>query len=76
MDEDTAKTKWCPMMQVSITGTGDRYVNNRGRVMKEGEKNDSLCIASDCLAWREHEQGWDADSIHEGQGYCGLAGKP
>lgn len=67
MTEDEAKTKWCPKAMVpmrsgdssrnrGLTGNGDTF-------LPEG----TLCIASECMAWRE------TSTQH---GYCGIAGRP
>ncbi len=75
MTEDDAKTKWCPMFQVSAGMTGNDDVNNRM----------GLCIASECMAWRwrrkpkpemVEQSGHREVTIpaDPGSGYCGLAG--
>ena len=69
MKEDEAKQKWCPYARSRSIQRGDG-VTVCGALT-------TVCIASDCMAWR-----WDefinitpeADVIREG--YCGLAGKP
>jgi len=75
MTEDEAKTKWCPFVRAISYGspspTEDHmYITNR-------EGPDSLCIGSECMAWRTYELRIGAKSvIPDGQGYCGLAGRP
>jgi hypothetical protein len=63
MNEEEAKTKWCPMARVQSAETGPAYnVRDNGLFI-----NEIKCIASDCMMWRE------IDAIKGG--YCGLAGK-
>lgn len=75
MNEDEAKTKWCPLA-LNNACTRNAPDNPLGEpVIPDGAK----CIASDCMMWR-----WDiapARAEHIGldvqppTGYCGLAGK-
>lgn len=65
MTEAEAKEKWCcqPFIKKLV-----KYTD------RDGDKGyfaqPSLCIASDCMAWR-WEDGPDAKLS-----YCGIAGKP
>lgn len=73
-DEQTAKTKWCPMVR---DGGGMRTARKRFN----GRIEYSCCIASDCMMWR-----WTVSpsQVRHGKvlgneqmiavGYCGLAG--
>jgi len=76
MIESEARQKWCPFVRFHVRPSGvDKSINNRVTGMDDDPLN-TLCIASDCMAWRwipevkmPHEQ---ADN----EGYRGLAGKP
>lgn len=69
MNEETARTKWCPFARVvyhyrlEAVAAANRPSNDVGK--------NALCIASDCMAWR-----WTRSSIIDDAGYCGLAGRP
>lgn len=69
MTEDDAKTKWCPMYQVS---GADGY-NNRDDVPGYPK-----CIASDCMMWRTTVicMSDDPEILNDVRkdGYCGLGG--
>jgi hypothetical protein len=78
MTEDEAKTKWCPKVQLMATGdpvNGGDILTNRGDRPAPGMFS---CIGSECMVWRKSEDGYyaDDDAYIEGQGHCGLAGKP
>ncbi len=74
MTEEEAKTKWCPMVQVS-TSTENTVYTNRER------SSEFACIASDCMWWVSY--GSDIKiAVEEGKqyahplpatGYCGGA---
>jgi len=79
MNENEAKTKWCPMFrQSSLSDDGNR---NYGNPFNENDR----CIASECMAWRwyysiandlalgtsPHKTDGDGNEL----GYCGLAGR-
>ncbi|MCI0366686.1 MAG: hypothetical protein L0219_22715 [Phycisphaerales bacterium] len=79
--EDEAKAKWCPFVRVSVVSdpVALTYAHNRddAQMMSSGFN----CIASQCMAWREHavmRQVKDAHGTITGisTGFCGLAGKP
>ncbi len=77
MTEDEAKKKWCPFAR-SLQSDGDNLASaNRGfdSIVDVG----SMCIASECMAWR-HYYTVDPFGIIEPiklhEGYCGLVGKP
>ena len=70
MTEQEAKTKWCPMAQISY-----QLYSGVGRLDYQ------TCIASDCMMWRyktNGQMGYDRnpDDICLASGYCGLGGKP
>lgn len=79
MTESEAKQRWCPMARVVMTPQDPTWQNqaltNRGTF---DTGNGIMCIASDCMIWRE------ADRIEDPRkfgnfiptGYCGLANKP
>lgn len=79
MTEDEAKTKWCPHVRVAA-GFRELAYN---RAQNDSPIKHTACIGSACMAWRWK---WDAgggDAVEEhrkpsgqGDGYCGLAGKP
>lgn len=75
MIEDEAKTKWCPFARCHPPNGTRGYSRNRSEDIETLQT--SMCIASDCMAWRC--DGWvGADPATEemNDGYCGLAGKP
>lgn len=74
--EEEAKKKWCPYANVSASDSdiiSNRHIQNDNSVLISF----SLCIASECMAWR-----WDYIEVSldtagdPTKGYCGLAGKP
>jgi len=84
MTEEEAKKRWCPMVRCtgrseflgdmeSPAGNCDAEV---GGVI-DRKPSYALCIASDCMCWRnlfhETETDIDGDKKYLG-GYCGLAG--
>ena len=54
MTEDEAKTKWCPFVRVLVTQNDESWyagmLTNRGTI--PADNTDTLCIASECMAWR------------------------
>lgn len=71
MTEETARTKWCPMVRFS--GEDNNSTFNRADIfpMNHPETNNVCiprCIASDCMMWR-------MEGSSNKLGYCGLAGK-
>lgn len=79
MNEEEARTKWCPMVQV--IPIRESFMQNRD--IQETEPANYCCIASDCMMWREHKQlrgditglGSANATFETVGGYCGLAGK-
>ena len=53
MTENEATTKWCPMSRSSVEPNGS--ADNRGIMNEAGCHNSTLCIASECMAWRWNE---------------------
>lgn len=93
LTEDQARTKWCPA--VRGWGNQDGSYCNRPVVGEDGGHMSSaktLCIASDCMAWRKLTVWIDRatnepaipgvtaigalEERYSDTGYCGLAGKP
>lgn len=73
MNEDKAKTKWCPLARRF------NYCQNRDEKGKPYPQD--TCTATDCMMWRwEKRPTGDLPSTtgtaREGYGYCGLAGWP
>ena len=74
MTEEEAKTKWCPMVRLSVGH--DDYKESHVAVNRWNGYASALyskCIASDCMMWVT-----DAQSIKDlerwgRQGRCGLA---
>lgn len=74
---EEAKKKWCPYALEWDANGGAVYSFNRRH--GGGPGSDSLCLASDCMAWRHapSELVTDGDgnviaTIH--RGFCGPAG--
>lgn len=72
VNEDEARTKWCPMGQVAV-----------GELSFERDNRKIMCIGSRCMAWRDlvkdKIEGTSNNSFITREiigGYCGLAGKP
>lgn len=74
--EDEAKTKWCPMVRVTVAvgPAGDVYTS-------DNHGNDGIhpeCIGSACMVWRWAS--YEDSAINEGGpddfGYCGLVRQP
>ncbi len=86
MNEEEAKTKWCPAVRVTAPDMGSEAglvsVNRYESSDDGGEWNHCLCIGSACMAWRwtnkagTKEDGSPAYYSGAWQGFCGLAGKP
>lgn len=81
LTEKEARKKWCPFARVKDNGCStNRHAGTHKR--KDGKfsilRSNSMCIASECMAWR-----WEEDNIEriradgprdsEIRGYCGLA---
>lgn len=66
MTEDEAKTKWCPFVRVVIGPDNPTWqggmLTNRGAI--PADNRDTLCIGSQCMAWR-----WTRSP----DGFCGLS---
>ena len=82
MNENEAKTKWCPFVRFQPIGNDGNAQKNAGcgnrvggTVEEEPLLNPSTCrcIASQCMAWR---WGYEIDDKKTKEGYCGLAGEP
>jgi len=66
MTEEEAKTKWCPMIQVTSSQSFNdvEYGDNRGT----GDSSHH-CIASDCMWWVEDQP---EITPYESEGHCGA----
>lgn len=78
MTEEQARTKWCPMVRLSVGY--DDYGESHVAVNRWNRYESALyskCVASDCMMWRETEPkkyGVPRDGkTSEPTGYCGLA---
>jgi len=60
MTRDEAKTKWCPMPRLSVSGVV--ILANR-----PSDDRSDLCLANDCALWTERA-GYDGALV----GRCGL----
>jgi len=80
MTEAEANKKWCPYANVYVPYQGTGAAGNRGLSESrdtQGRKDQALCIASSCMAWR-----WEYRSPEEAgraskspiTGYCGAFG--
>jgi hypothetical protein len=92
MTESEAKTKWCPfartMFSVEATGrlvSGPTAIASANRFPGESPgsaERGSLCVASNCMAWRATDNETvptppgEPDQPSKPAGYCGLAGAP
>lgn len=69
MTEDEARTKWCPFSRVDNTHTA---INREMAYNGNSPANGSLCISSDCMAWR-HTKTPRLDEVGVApEGECGL----
>ena len=82
MNEERAKTKWCPFVRTTVfvkSHNPKGYVppaHNRA-MMEDGSITNGkgfCCIASECMAWQwiDPDQEW-AGSNENRRGKCGLA---
>jgi len=78
MDEQTAKTKWCPFVRHNTpinegSGSFNRGVEGNPANLGDCKEYFCNCIASSCMMWR-----WAGGNAERGigneQGYCGLGG--
>lgn len=84
--ESAAKTKWCPFARgVNERDSATPTTINRGNMGRPDV--DCLCIALECMAWRQAETAEFKRKADEtfrkygtrlvaDTGYCGLAGSP
>lgn len=52
MTEEEAKTKWCPFVRITTGNEQYHACNNRSEVSSRDAVLGTLCIGSDCMAWR------------------------
>ena len=73
MTEDDAKTKWCPMVRISVDADG-LEATNRGDPC-----NEVHCLGSQCMAWQWLNNMGNllrpSERHENNNGYCGLTGK-
>jgi hypothetical protein len=70
-----ASKRWCPFVRIREynEGTMETTAVNRTFDSEDSAARGSLCLASNCMAWRwDISHAWD----EEARGYCGLAGQP
>ena len=85
MKEGEAREKWCPFARCGKATSNAAL--NRGNDREGQVAVGSLCIASDCMAWRRYSieipapdkpagsvRLPDDPAYFEEHGYCGLAG--
>ena len=65
MTPDDAKTKWCPFVQLQVSGNTSSDNRGGGSTGSTPPLNFN-CLADGCMAWR-----WFGAT----DGYCGLAGQ-
>lgn len=51
MTEDEAKSKWCPAVRLTASGSGEWHVN-RPPGSRPDNREDYMCLGSACMAWR------------------------
>ena len=80
MNEQEAKTKWCPMVRTD-DGAYNRQ-SERGGEFGVGIGNWNKCVASDCMMWvpvitvkNVSNQTGALQLAEEDGGYCGLSRK-
>lgn len=73
MNEAEARTKWCPLAR-----TGGSIRPGAVPAGDAPDRKADLCIASDCMAWRQTRLRYShASSMNDAtHGFCGLAGVP
>lgn len=74
MNEETAKTKWCPMVRVALNNDGIATNRDTQAITFDPHKRfefETRCLASQCMMWRHHA---NAEDMPSGYGHCGLAG--
>lgn len=57
MTEEEAKTKWCPMLQVSAAAGYIGAVSNRSNTFDDHSDRHGRCLGSACMAWRQNAAG-------------------
>jgi hypothetical protein len=75
MTEEEAKKKWCPMVRTGLTM--GMAVNHHVDMTPGGQgvHDETRCIASDCMMWRQYVVPIGKKDEFAAGGYCGLAGK-
>lgn len=83
MNEQEAKTKWCPFTRFHKGLDNDVYCNKPIGVVESPDI--TFCITSDCMMWRsmpppnvtiDGEVFVQKSDLNREHGYCGLADKP
>ena len=70
LTQEQAREKWCPYAWRTIRDS-DGMVFGPTTAL---DRPNTVCIASDCMAWR-----WDVSDAQldgKAKGHCGLAGNP
>jgi hypothetical protein len=70
--EEQAKTKWCPKVMIINLINGENVTN---RCEMYPGKEDTCCIASDCMWWEFTGNVSTKSSPYEALGYCTLCQK-
>ena len=69
MNEEEARTKWCPMARVSTYEEGNSAESAANRIDDGRPHVGSGCIGYECMMFRK-------DPKYSDSYYCGLGGKP
>lgn len=86
MTEGEAKKKWCPFARVPSAVNGTIVTPQSGEIVALNRTDTGApyvyCLGKDCMAWHwknlpHYPHGGMLEPAYEqGDGYCGLAGKP
>lgn len=79
--EAEARKKWCPFGRESVFNDGGGHPDFQHTLAGNRGECKTLCIASDCMAWRAAGEAKRSTTPTSGYhmepvGYCGLAGAP
>lgn len=62
LTEEQAKTRWCPMTRLDSSYENNPSLN---REMDGSVARGALCIASECMMWREHVIEYEKKHFHK-----------